>query len=150
MKRNGQFVNTSLNVAPGTPLEMTIYLDDDSKPVYGLLANYLKVTDSTSRQQEMIVLNGCSIDPYIFGNFDSNDNGDSITAKFRAFKFPESNYVMFVGTVSVCLDECKGVRSLCFSNCISVNSNLPLFVRCLVEMESWHLVKENVDLHLKK
>src|SRR5207245_1625523 len=51
----------------------------------------------------------CSIDPYIFGNFETLDGGDSLSAKFRAFKFPESNYVLFVGTVNVCLKECKGV-----------------------------------------
>lgn len=51
----------------------------------------------------------CSIDPYIFGNFETSDGGDSLSAKFRAFKFPESNYVLFTGTVNVCLKECKGV-----------------------------------------
>ncbi|OTF82134.1 hypothetical protein BLA29_004878, partial [Euroglyphus maynei] len=109
VKRNGRFVNQSLNVAPGTPLEMIIYLDDESKHVYGLLASFMKVTDNSNRQQEVIVLNGCSIDPYIFGNFESNDGGDSISARFRAFKFPESNYVMFLGTVNVCLDKCQEV-----------------------------------------
>ena len=51
----------------------------------------------------------CSIDHYIFGNFETSDGGDSLSAKFRAFKFPESNYVLFTGTVNVCLKECKGV-----------------------------------------
>lgn len=110
VRRNGVFVDTALNVQPGTPLEMIIYLDEDSRHVYGLLTSFLKVTDNTSRQQEeVIILNGCSIDPYIFGNFETLDGGDSLSAKFRAFKFPESNYVMFVGTVNVCLNECKGV-----------------------------------------
>jgi hypothetical protein len=110
VRRNGVFVDTALNVQPGTPLEMIIYLDEDSRHVYGLLTSFLKVTDNTTRQQEeVIILNGCSIDPYIFGNFETLDGGDSLSAKFRAFKFPESNYVMFVGTVNVCLNECKGV-----------------------------------------
>ena len=100
---------------------MTIYLDDESKHVYGLLATFMKVTDNSINsassgnnnkqpKEETIVLNGCSIDPYIFGNFETDDGGDSITARFRAFKFPESNYVMFVGTVNVCLDKCHGVQ----------------------------------------
>ncbi|KAF7491402.1 hypothetical protein SSS_04302 [Sarcoptes scabiei] len=109
VKQNNRFVNKSLNIAPGTPLEMIIYLDDESSKVFGLLANFMKVTDEFGKQQEVIVSNGCSIDPYIFGNFESEDGGDSISAKFRAFKFPESNYVMFVGTVNVCLDQCKKV-----------------------------------------
>lgn len=109
VRQDGRQVNSSLNVAPGTPLEMTIYLDGESSPVYGLLVSYMKVTDAGSRQQEVILLNGCSIDPYIFGNFETQDGGDSVAAKFRAFKFPESNYVVFVGTVNVCLGQCKGV-----------------------------------------
>ena len=31
-------------------------------------------------------------------------------AKFRAFKFPDSSYVQFRGTVNVCLDKCKGIE----------------------------------------
>lgn len=51
----------------------------------------------------------CSVDPYLFENFNTVD-GDFLTAKFRAFKFPESTYVQFRGTVNVCLDKCQGVR----------------------------------------
>lgn len=50
----------------------------------------------------------CSVDPYLFENFNTED-GDFLTAKFRAFKFPESTYVQFRGTVNVCLDKCQGV-----------------------------------------
>ncbi|RWS24319.1 uncharacterized protein B4U80_04716 [Leptotrombidium deliense] len=110
VRQNGRFVDTALNVHPGTPLEMIIYLDDESAKVYGLFATFLKVTDNTSsKQEEIIVLNGCSIDPYIFSNFETEDGGNSLSAKFRAFKFPESNFVLFVGTVNVCLNECQGV-----------------------------------------
>ncbi|XP_067138565.1 uncharacterized protein [Centruroides vittatus] len=109
LKQNGRFLDTTLNVQPGTPLEMMIFLDKKSSETYGLLASYLKVTDNTPDQEEIIIMNGCSIDPYIFGNFETNDNGKTLSAKFRAFKFPESNYVLFVGTVNVCLQQCKGV-----------------------------------------
>lgn len=111
VKQNGEFVDTALNVSPGTPLEMVIYLDDVSARVYGLLTTFLRVTDNTPRkQEEIIILNGCSIDPYIFANFETEDEGKSLSAKFRAFKFPESNYVLFVGTVNVCLKSCQGVQ----------------------------------------
>lgn len=53
----------------------------------------------------------CSADPYLFENFNTVD-GDNLVAKFRAFKFPESTYVQFKGTVNVCLDRCKGVSSI--------------------------------------
>ncbi|XP_074595794.1 zona pelucida superfamily protein qsm [Brevipalpus obovatus] len=115
VRQNGEFVDTALNVHPGTPLEMVIYLDETSAPVYGILGRYLKVTDNSPRkQEEAIIQEGCSVDPYIFSNFDTTEGGDLITAKFRAFKFPDSNYVLFVGTVNVCLKECLGV--LCPNN----------------------------------
>lgn len=109
VRQNGRVVDTALNVPPGTPLEMLIFLDDKSKSTYGLLASYMKVTDNSPNHEETIVMNGCSIDPYIFGNFESQENGDRLSAKFRAFKFPESNYVLFSGTVNICLQQCKGI-----------------------------------------
>lgn len=49
------------------------------------------------------------MDPYLFENFNTED-GDFLMAKFRAFKFPDSAYVQFRGTVNVCLDKCKGIE----------------------------------------
>ncbi|XP_062543919.1 uncharacterized protein LOC134211240 [Armigeres subalbatus] len=100
-------VSGDLNVSPGTNLQMEIFLDDQSAPIYGLGVNYMQVTD-TNTQEETIIYNGCSVDPYLFENFNTVD-GDLLTAKFRAFKFPESTYVQFRGTVNVCVDRCKGV-----------------------------------------
>lgn len=109
--QNGQVIDSEINVHPGTPLEMVIYLDDKSAKVYGLLASFLKVQDDTFRQrEEVIILNGCSIDTYIFGNFEHNPEDQSLRAKFRAFKFPESNFVRFVGTVNVCIKQCAKVN----------------------------------------
>lgn len=109
--QNGQMIDRAINVHPGTPLEMVIYLDDKSAKVYGLLASYLKVQDDTFRQrEEVIILNGCSIDTYIFGNFEPNPEDQSLRAKFRAFKFPDSNFVRFVGTVNVCIKQCAKVN----------------------------------------
>lgn len=56
-----------------------------------------------------ILISSCSVDPYLFDNFNTVD-GDFLTAKFRAFKFPDSSYVQFRGTVNVCLDKCKGIE----------------------------------------
>ncbi len=50
----------------------------------------------------------CTVDPYLFQNFQTLD-GDRLRAEFKAFKFPQSNFVLFKGTVSVCLDRCRGV-----------------------------------------
>ncbi|XP_050669260.1 uncharacterized protein LOC126968334 [Leptidea sinapis] len=108
VKQNGKQVSGEISVSPGTPLSMEIFLDNSSAPVYGLLVNYMHVTD-TGKQQETIIFNGCSVDPYLFDNFLTND-GDNLTAKFRAFKFPDTTYVQFKGTVNVCLDKCQGVQ----------------------------------------
>ncbi|KAI8441318.1 hypothetical protein MSG28_014940 [Choristoneura fumiferana] len=108
VKQNGRQVTGEISVSPGTPLSMEINLDDESKPVYGLLVNYMHVTD-TGKQQETIIFNGCSVDPYLFDNFVTED-GDVLAAKFRAFKFPDTSYVQFKGTVTVCLDKCQGVQ----------------------------------------
>lgn len=109
--RNGQVIDNAITVHPGTPLEMVIYLDDKSAKVYGLLASYLKVKDDTFRQrEESIILNGCSIDTNIFGNFEHNPEDQSLRARFKAFKFPESNFVRFIGTVNVCIKQCATVN----------------------------------------
>ncbi|XP_035720399.1 uncharacterized protein LOC118440856 isoform X1 [Vespa mandarinia] len=108
VKQGGTLVTGELNVSPGTPLQMEIFLDNESAPIYGLLVTYMQVTD-TKTQEETIIINGCSVDPYLFENF-YTVNGDFLTAKFRAFKFPESTYVQFRGTVNVCLDKCLGIE----------------------------------------
>lgn len=67
----------------------------------------------------------CSVDPYLFENFNTVD-GDFLSAKFRAFKFPESTYVQFKGTVNVCLDKCRGV-SIFICHILSPITTLLLF-----------------------
>ncbi|CAG9813619.1 unnamed protein product [Phaedon cochleariae] len=108
VRQSGKLVTGELNVSPGTPLQMEIFLDKVSAPIYGLLVTHMQVTD-TKAQEETIIYNGCSVDPYLFENFNTVD-GDFLSAKFRAFKFPESTYVQFKGTVNVCLDKCKGIE----------------------------------------
>ncbi|CAH0697955.1 unnamed protein product [Spodoptera exigua] len=108
VKQNGKQVSGEISVTPGTPLTMEIFLNEKSAPIYGLLVNYMHVTD-TGKQQETIILNGCSVDTYLFDNFVTSD-GDTLTAKFKAFKFPDTSYVQFKGTVTVCLDKCQGVQ----------------------------------------
>lgn len=107
IRQGDKLVSGDLNVSPGAHLQMEIFLDNRSAPIYGLGVNYMLVTD-TKYQEETIIFNGCSVDPYLFENFNTVD-GDLLEAKFRAFKFPESTYVQFRGTVNVCVDRCKGV-----------------------------------------
>lgn len=87
------------------------------------------------------------MDPYLFENFNTVD-GDFLTAKFRAFKFPESTYVQFRGTVNVCLDKCQGVcqcwrvtRVASLSEACS--NNRP--TRCLRRYLRRHVVSDRVQ-----
>jgi len=108
VRQDGTLIDDELNVKPGTPLNMEVYLDSESAGVYGLMVTGMEVTD-TREQTEPILVNGCSVDPYLFENFVTSD-GDYLKAKFRAFKFPESSFVLFKGTVNVCLDTCSPVQ----------------------------------------
>ncbi|KAK4884904.1 hypothetical protein RN001_001175 [Aquatica leii] len=108
VRQGGKLVTGELNVSPGTPLQMEIFLDKNSSVIYGLLVTHMQVTD-TNTQEETIIYNGCTVDPFLFENFNTVD-GDFLTAKFKAFKFPESTYVQFKCTVNVCLDKCQGVE----------------------------------------
>uniref|UniRef100_A0A8D8WY54 ZP domain-containing protein n=1 Tax=Cacopsylla melanoneura TaxID=428564 RepID=A0A8D8WY54_9HEMI len=108
VRQGDRRINGELNVNPGSQLTMEINLDPVSAPIYGLLVSYMQVSD-TKNLEETIVYNGCSVDPFLFENFNTLD-GDALNAKFRAFKFPDSNYVQFKGTVNVCLDKCRGVE----------------------------------------
>jgi len=108
VKQSGYVIDDELTVKPGTPLNMEISLDQKSKDIYGLLVSNMRVTD-TRDQEENLIINGCTIDPYLFENF-LTDDGNLIRAKFKAFKFPESNFVRFEGVVNVCLDTCPGVE----------------------------------------
>lgn len=107
VRQNGNLVDGEINVRPGTPLTMEVYLDNTSAGTYGILMSYMEVTDDRDKR-ETIIFNGCSVDPVLFDNFITT-SGDSVSAKFRAFKFPETNYVLFRGTVDVCLDKCQGI-----------------------------------------
>jgi len=108
VKQSGYVIDDELTVKPGTPLNMEISLDQKSKDIYGLLISNMRVTD-TKDQEENLIINGCTIDPYLFENFLTED-GNLIRAQFKAFKFPESNFVRFEGVVNVCLDTCPGVE----------------------------------------
>lgn len=57
VRQGGNLVTGELNVSPGTPLQMEIYLDNKSSPVYGLLVTYMQVTDTKSAE-ETIIFNG--------------------------------------------------------------------------------------------
>lgn len=57
VRQGKERVTGEVNVIPGTPLTMEIYLDKSSAPVYGILVSFMQVTD-TKQQEETIIFNG--------------------------------------------------------------------------------------------
>lgn len=47
------------------------------------------------------------MDSYVFPELDKGRNGDSLEARFNAFKIPESNFLVFEATVRTCRDGCQ-------------------------------------------
>lgn len=57
VRQGGKLVTGELNVSPGTPLQMEIFLDKNSSIIYGLLVTHMQVTD-TKKQEETLIYNG--------------------------------------------------------------------------------------------
>jgi hypothetical protein len=57
VRQGGRLISENLNVSPGTPLQMEIFLDSNSSSVYGIGVNYMQVSD-TRNQEETIIFNG--------------------------------------------------------------------------------------------
>lgn len=49
----------------------------------------------------------CPVDSYVFPELDRGRSGDSLEARFNAFKIPESNFLVFEATVRTCREGCQ-------------------------------------------
>lgn len=49
----------------------------------------------------------CPVDPFVFPELGKSRNGDTLEARFNAFKIPESNFLVFEATVRTCRDGCQ-------------------------------------------
>lgn len=47
------------------------------------------------------------MDPFVFPELDKLRSGDSLEARFNAFKIPESNFLVFEATVRTCREGCQ-------------------------------------------
>ncbi|GFX49315.1 uncharacterized protein TNCV_3334331 [Trichonephila clavipes] len=108
IRDKGLQLDTSAIVHPGTMLDLLIYLDKESSAHYDISLRYLTLSDATRSQEEVVVMNGCSVDPFVLDVFPSIDG--VLRSQFRAFKFQSSDFVIFLATVSVCLQQCVEVR----------------------------------------
>ncbi|XP_075166409.1 uncharacterized protein LOC142238601 [Haematobia irritans] len=105
VRQNGQLIDQMVTVIPGTPLIMEIKLNEPASGIYGIHTKYLEVSDGNGTS-ETILFRGCTVDPYLFENFIMNSN-NTLHAKFRAFKFPNTAYVQFRANVQICLGKCQ-------------------------------------------
>lgn len=55
----------------------------------------------------VICSHSCPVDNYVFPGLDRLRDGDSLEARFNAFKIPESNFLVFEATVRTCRDGCQ-------------------------------------------
>ncbi|KAM7342816.1 uncharacterized protein ACRADG_010097 [Cochliomyia hominivorax] len=115
VRQNGELIDGMVTIIPGTPLVMEIKLNEIANQIYGLKVNFLEVTDMADTS-ETILYKGCTVDPYLFENFNLTDT-NSLKSKFRAFKFPNTAYVQFRANVQICLKTCTQ------SQCIGSHNN---------------------------
>lgn len=47
------------------------------------------------------------MDTFVFPELGRSRDGDSLEARFNAFKIPESNFLVFEATVKTCRDGCQ-------------------------------------------
>lgn len=47
------------------------------------------------------------MDPFVFPELDKLRDGDTLEARFNAFKIPESNFLVFEATVRTCREGCQ-------------------------------------------
>lgn len=104
IRDKGVRLDTSALVHPGSLLDLLIYLDKQSSAHYDISLRYLTIADASKNHEEVVVMNSCSVDPFVLQVFQPV-NG-IIRSQFRAFKFQSSDFVIFLATVSVCLQKC--------------------------------------------
>ncbi|XP_013118984.2 uncharacterized protein LOC106096022 [Stomoxys calcitrans] len=110
VRQNGQLIDEMVTVIPGTPLIMEIKLNQQATNIYGMHTKYLEVSDGNATS-ETILFRGCTVDPYLFENFIVNPN-NTLQAKFRAFKFPNTAFVKFRANIQICLKKCQSPHCL--------------------------------------
>lgn len=49
----------------------------------------------------------CPVDTFVFPELGRSRDGDSLEARFNAFKIPESNFLVFEATVRTCREGCQ-------------------------------------------
>lgn len=95
-------------IAVGDPLTFRLEAQDGYNYVTDIFATNVVARDPYSgRSVQLIDRFGCPVDSYVFPELDKGRSGDSLEARFNAFKIPESNFLVFEATVRTCRDGCQ-------------------------------------------
>ncbi|XP_015594188.1 uncharacterized protein LOC107267249 isoform X3 [Cephus cinctus] len=95
-------------IAVGDPLTFRLEAQDGYNYVTDIFATNVIARDPYSgRSVQLIDRYGCPVDNFVFPGLDRLREGDSLEARFNAFKIPESNFLVFEATVRTCRDGCQ-------------------------------------------
>ncbi|XP_018563017.1 uncharacterized protein LOC108904824 isoform X3 [Anoplophora glabripennis] len=95
-------------IAVGDPLTFRLEAQEGYNYVSDIFATNVIARDPYSgRSVQLIDRFGCPVDSYVFPELDKGRNGDSLEARFNAFKIPESNFLVFEATVRSCREGCQ-------------------------------------------
>ncbi|EFA06632.2 uncharacterized protein nompA isoform X2 [Tribolium castaneum] len=95
-------------IAVGDPLTFRLEAQDGYNYITDIFATNVVARDPYSgRSVQLIDRFGCPVDSFVFPELDRGRNGDSLEARFNAFKIPESNFLVFEATVRTCREGCQ-------------------------------------------
>ncbi|KAL9918554.1 no mechanoreceptor potential A [Glossina fuscipes fuscipes] len=95
-------------IAVGDPLTFRLEALDGYNHATDIFATNVLARDPYSgRSIQLIDRFGCPVDPYVFPELDKSRDGDTLEARFNAFKIPESNFLVFEATVRTCREGCQ-------------------------------------------
>ncbi|XP_022224607.2 uncharacterized protein LOC111075561 isoform X3 [Drosophila obscura] len=95
-------------IAVGDPLTFRLEAQDGYNHITDIFATNVVARDPYSgRSIQLIDRFGCPVDPFVFPELDKLRDGDTLEARFNAFKIPESNFLVFEATVRSCREGCQ-------------------------------------------
>jgi hypothetical protein len=98
-------------IAVGDPLTFRLESQDGySQPATSgdmFATNVIARDPYSGRSVQLIDRHGCPVDSFVFPELGRSRDGDSLEARFNAFKIPESNFLVFEATVRMCRDGCQ-------------------------------------------
>lgn len=95
-------------IAVGDPLTFRLESQDNFKHSADIFATNVIARDPYSgRSVQLIDRHGCPVNSYVFPELDKLRDGETLEARFNAFKIPESNFLVFEATVKTCREGCQ-------------------------------------------